>query len=86
MTEPSIPLKRFRVTVRQYNFLTGEIVAPEGITEDNLREILFGMEERGEVDWDVDAAETHVTELSPIVTEEPAPSDPDSVDFDGGAE
>ena len=87
MTEHApIPLIRFRVTVRSHNFATAEITAPETITTDNLREILFGMIERGEVDWDTDSAETQAIPLYPVIEDTPAPPDPTNPDYDHGAE
>ena len=85
MTEP-IPLITYRVTVRSYNFVSDEVVAPEGITEDNLREIIFGRIERGELAWDTDYAETHVVALYPVIEDTPAPEDPTNPDHDAGSE
>lgn len=85
MTDPT-QLQRFRVTVRSYNFVTGEVTAPVSTTEDNLREMLLGMVERGEVEWDTDVAETFVVPLFTEVTDEPDPNFPPGVDSDPGAE
>lgn len=76
---------KHRVTIRSYNFVTDEIEAPAGITEDNLREILLGRVERGELAWDTDYAETTVVPLFEAIEDTPAPADPTSPDHDAGA-
>jgi hypothetical protein len=54
---------KYRVTVRSYNFLTAEIDAPDNAPDVTLREILFGMVDDGELEWQTDYAETLVHRL-----------------------
>lgn len=82
----TMPTARFRVTIRSYEFLTAEVSAQPGITEENLREILFGMVERGELVWETDYAETLVTKLEPEIADEHDPNFPPGVDSDAGSE
>lgn len=57
---------RYRVIVRSYNFLTAEVEAPEGATDDQVREHLFELVELGLVDWETDYSETSVTPLTAL--------------------
>lgn len=64
-------MARFRVIVRSYNYLSAEVEADAGSTDDQLRELLFELVSLGLADWETDYAETSVTALTAAPEDKP---------------